>query len=319
LTQWIDFKQLRARLNFRDVLASHKIEINAKGTQHHGYCPLPGHQGKRNSPSFSANLEKGIFQCFGCQARGNILDFAALMAGENPKDAKALRKVALALSEKFGLSDTRPAPAAPAKTEMKEDPPKENLPVVVNAPLGFALKGLDPAHPYLLGRGFTSATISHFGLGFCGRGLLKDRVAIPLHNERGDLVGYAGRIADEKAISADVPKYKFPSDRVHEGKLMEFKKLSLLYNATGTGIVSQRVGDIALGHDECFARQADDALVGATVRGRRQSPRRMAQVDADDGEVAICKFPDVRTTSQCNRSRAVCVGVRAKSFEKGRD
>ena len=45
-------------------------------------------------------------------------------------------------------------------------------------PLVFDLKGLDAKHPYLLKRGFTPETIERFGLGFCSRGLLKDRVAI---------------------------------------------------------------------------------------------------------------------------------------------
>src|SRR5579884_3843768 len=59
--EWIDFKALRAQLSFADVLRLYGVEVKAKanGKQHHGYCPLPNHNGKRNSPSFSANLEKG--------------------------------------------------------------------------------------------------------------------------------------------------------------------------------------------------------------------------------------------------------------------
>jgi len=56
MTNWIDFKQLRSKLNFEAVLRHFNVEVKKKGTQHHGFCPLPEHNGKRNSPSFSANL-----------------------------------------------------------------------------------------------------------------------------------------------------------------------------------------------------------------------------------------------------------------------
>jgi DNA primase len=59
--------------------------------------------------------------------------------------------------------------------------------VVVNAPLDFELKGLNREHPYLLNRGFSQETIDHFGLGFCSRGMLKDRMAIPLHDHDGNV------------------------------------------------------------------------------------------------------------------------------------
>ena len=102
--------------------------------------------------------------------------------------------------------------------------------MVVNAPLDFELKGLDCEHPYLLNRGFTQDTIDHFGLGFCSRGSLKDRVAIPLHDHAGKLVGYAGRVVDDASISEDNPRYRLPSKRERDGKIFEFRKTLFLYN-----------------------------------------------------------------------------------------
>src|SRR5450755_2610472 len=98
---WIDFKALRAKLDFAAVLEHYGVEVKRKGTQHHGYCPLPNHNGKKNSPSFSANLEKGIFQCFGCGAKGNILDFAAFMENADPKDGLALHTIAVEFQKRF--------------------------------------------------------------------------------------------------------------------------------------------------------------------------------------------------------------------------
>jgi DNA primase len=233
-TNWIDFKALRARLDFAAVLEHYGVEVKRKGNQHHGFCPLPNHNGKRNSPSFSANLEKGIFQCFGCGAKGNVLDFAALMEKADPQSGTALHEVAQKLQQRFcpelGSPEEpkKPVPEKPASP--KPAAPKSELPIIVNAPLDFDLKGLDAKHPYLLGRGFTPETIGRFGLGFCSRGMLKDRVAVPLHDHASKLIGYAGRVVDDAAITEDNPRYRFPGERKRDGKTFEFRKTLFLYN-----------------------------------------------------------------------------------------
>src|SRR4051812_32662076 len=101
MSTWVNYKDLRNNLSFELLLRHYGVEIKRKGIQHHGFCPLPGHGGKRNSPSFSANMEKGIFQCFGCGAKGNLLEFAVLMERADPKDGAAFRRVALSLQERF--------------------------------------------------------------------------------------------------------------------------------------------------------------------------------------------------------------------------
>jgi DNA primase len=231
MSTWIDFKALRAQLDFEQVLRNYGVEVKRKGAQHHGFCPLPSHQGKKNSPSFSANLERGIFQCFGCGAKGNVLEFAALMEGASLEDGAALRRVALDLAKRFCPNQVTPPPSKPPeqKTKLTNPVPNES-PAIINPPLDFELKGLDPEHSYLLGRGFTPTTIAHFGLGFCSRGLLQGRVAIPLHDSRGRLIGYAGRVVNDQAISEENPRYRFPSKREREGKTFEFRKTRFLYN-----------------------------------------------------------------------------------------
>src|ERR1044072_3444227 len=101
MPSWIDFKELRAKLKFPDVLTHYGVEIKQKGEQHLGFCSLPGHTGSRKSASFSANLERGIFHCFGCQAKGNVLDFAVLMSGQSVEDGRALKKVAVELRDRL--------------------------------------------------------------------------------------------------------------------------------------------------------------------------------------------------------------------------
>jgi DNA primase len=232
MSRWINFKELRAKLDFEQVLRHYGVEVKRKGDQHHGFCPLPSHQGKKNSPSFSANLNRGIFQCFGCGAKGNVLEFAAMMEKVNLEDGAEFRGVALELQSRFcpEIASAPRSKAKPIDKKVNEPERRHNLPAVVNGPLDFELKGLDAEHAYLLTRGFTAETIALFGLGFCSRGLLKDRVAIPLHDPKGRLVGYAGRVVDDALITDENPRYRFPSGREREGKAFEFRKTRFLYN-----------------------------------------------------------------------------------------
>jgi DNA primase len=236
MPSWIDYKALREQLDFAQVLTRYGVELKLKGPQHLGYCPLPGHNGSRRSPSFSANMERKIFNCFGCGASGNVLDFAALMENVPPNDGRQLKKVALKLRSEFcpALGDEpgpAPKPQKQSDVKTKSDPPAQlELGTVINEPLDFELKGLDAAHPYLRSRGLTPETINRFGLGFCARGSLAGRVAIPLYDAQGRLIGYAGRVIDDKAITEDNPKYRLPSRREREGAVIEFRKTLFLYN-----------------------------------------------------------------------------------------
>ena len=232
MTAWINFKELRQRLDFEQVLRHYGVEIKRKGEQHIGACPLPGHNGDKQSASFSANLTKGIFQCFSCGAKGNVLEFAARMEHTDPDDGKAFCAVATKMYRCFcsGTAATKAPLPPPVSRKQSEAPPASNLPVVVNVPLDFELKGLDNKHPYFQSRGFTQETVDHFGLGVASRGTLKGRIAIPLHDNEGKLVGYAGRVVGDKEISTDNPKYWFPAKREHEGKFYEFQKSLFLYN-----------------------------------------------------------------------------------------
>src|SRR6266516_2415992 len=185
MADWINFQGLRERLDFAAVLRHYQVELKPakSGGRQQGFCPLPTHRGQRRSPSFSVDLNRKLWRCFGCNKGGNILDFCVRMEGKDPSDNRQVLEVARLVRDRFGLgpSDGANAPAkakAPARKAEKpiqgsqvvsEFPP--GAPHVINPPLDFELKELDAKHPYLRIRGFTVDTISHFGLGYCGRGM----------------------------------------------------------------------------------------------------------------------------------------------------
>jgi DNA primase len=70
---------------------------------------------------------------------------------------------------------------------------------------------------------------------------MKGRIAIPLHDKEGALIGYAGRIVDEGATGKDTSRYLFPGSREHKGARHEFRKSAFLYNGFRVGNPSQLV------------------------------------------------------------------------------
>jgi DNA primase len=240
---WIDFKELRRQLRFEDILSHYAIETKRRGERVTALCPLPGHavrtDGTPRTSSLSINLARNIFQCFGCKASGNALEFACRMEGFDPSNIQQLRTAAVKVAEVFGIDTGRRRQEGTTLRQKKGNDPKPGVSEksasgpspVTNAPLNFELKDLDPNHPYLAERRFEPATVAYFGLGYCNRGLMRGRIAIPLHNPAGQLVGYGGRITKDSIIDDENPKYRLPGDRERDGVRFEFRKSLLLYNA----------------------------------------------------------------------------------------
>jgi DNA primase len=193
---WVDFKAIKQAVSIQSVLDRYGINWLRKNKDElRGRCPIHKGDGER---SFHINTAKNAFQCFSCKARGNVLDFVAAMEQCSVRDA------ALKLKDWFKVGESRQALAAPAIVAA-DDP--EPVPVgPINPPLSFQLR-VDHSHEYGLGRGLTLETLELFGAGVClSKGMFAGRFIIPLHNQAGELVGYAGRSLDDSE-----PKYLFPS------------------------------------------------------------------------------------------------------------
>ena len=218
---WVDFKAVKAAVSMEMILGRYQVNwLRKSGEELRGRCPI--HQGEGQS-SFQVNLTKNAFHCFSCKARGNVLDFVAAMEKCSVRDA------ALKLTEWFTIRQQEP----PAPRAAKPESPKGERAVVVNKPLNFQLKGVDSAHPYLASRGITKETAEAFGVGyFSGRGSMSGRVVIPIHNERGELVAYAGRAIDDSE-----PRYRLPAGFHKSVELFNLHRAIGESNATGRVIV----------------------------------------------------------------------------------
>jgi len=149
------------------------------------------------------------------------------MDGGNPGNPADLHKTALGLQRTFAVA-LKAKEGRTNRPEPKAKPQSAGT-ILVNARLDFELKTLDFAHPYLRSRGFTDETIEKFGLGFCSKGYHEGRIAIPLHDQLGRLIGYAGRIVDDRLIDEEHPRYRFPCTRERKGITYQFEKSQFLY------------------------------------------------------------------------------------------
>lgn len=223
---WVDYKELKSRISMAMVLEHYGFLSALKQSDKSlsGCCPI--HKGS-NPRQFSVSTEKNIWNCFGnCKTGGNILDFVALVEFGN-KDPESIRKAALLLQDRFMAerAGDQPQPEAepePVKkeAESEDEQPQAGASNPVNPPLGFRLQSLVAQHPFFEERGIAPETVKHFGLGLCARGMMKDRIVIPIYDEQKNLVAYCGRALTAQQIEEE-GKYKLPPS---------FTKSAVVYN-----------------------------------------------------------------------------------------
>lgn len=221
MSNWVNFAEIRKRVSIEDVLLKYfRLEnLTRDGNKLIGPCPV--HNG--DSPrAFHADLDKNVYHCFSkCQGGGNQLDLVA------KKEDISIRDAALKLQAFFlgGVKPPAKAAAPAAETSAKvapasSSPERDDEEAASNPPLDIKLD-LKPDHPHIIEeRGLKVETAEHFGVGYCTRGIMRGMIAIPVHDEEGELVAYAGRRLKPQDIR-ESGKYKFPKG---------FKKELVLYN-----------------------------------------------------------------------------------------
>ena len=220
------------------------VRLRKVGARFSGLCPF--HIEK--TPSFSVNPAMGIFICFGCGKKGDVLNF--IQEFENISFYEAMKL----LAERNGI-------AMPARRE-RDDHPNIELREAAHELHEMAAKAFQEnlwgpngseARDYLRKRGLSQKIAEHFGMGLTersgqdflrrikgkfsseqleGSGLFgrredgslydrfRGRLMFPIHNESGKVIGFGGRSMrpDEE------PKY------LNSPESVIYKKSNILYN-----------------------------------------------------------------------------------------
>jgi len=172
---FVDFKIVKEKVPITEVLRHYNLldGMRPKSNQLVGRCPLK----EGTSESFTVNREKNVWFCFSCKRGGDVLDLVAA------KERVPLQQAGELVAKWFGITGDIEQKAAPVV-------------IARNEPLGFELKSLNATHPALRPLDISAETLIQFGAGYAQAGLLRGRLAIPIHNLDGVLVAYAGVAID---------------------------------------------------------------------------------------------------------------------------
>jgi DNA primase len=190
-SQELSFAAIKQAVRMEAVLRHYQVkDLQGRGGRYRGRCPI--HQGEGRE-AFHVDVKRKIFHCFSCGAGGDVLDLVSLL------DKCTIREAAGHLKDRFA------GVAGCGGPLLRQRVTKGNI--SANLPLKFQLRGVDGGHAYLATRQIDGNTATRFGMGFYGGpGIMSGRVVIPIHDEWGRLVAYAGRSVDSRQ-----PRYRFPA------------------------------------------------------------------------------------------------------------
>jgi DNA primase len=213
---------LLGRVDIVDVI-DRCVPLKKAGANHQACCPF--HSEK--TPSFTVSPAKQFYHCFGCGAHGTAIGFLMEYGG------KSFPEAVEELARHAGLEVPRvEQPAGDAREHETAD-----LPGVLLAAAKFyraKLRDAPAAIDYLKQRGLTGAIAARFGIGYApdawqpladafpayddpalaraglvvsGEGgkrydRFRDRVMFPIHDGRGRVIGFGGRV-----LGGGEPKY----------------------------------------------------------------------------------------------------------------
>jgi DNA primase len=227
--KWVDFKTIKEKVSMEMVLSHYGLLAGLKQTAHGFRGPCPVHKGKHPN-QFHVDPVKNRWNCFGgCdmeKLEGHVIGFVAALEGVE------LREAALMIAEWYNLPTERPDKISPRSRRQADAPAPPEKPAPVSAPgdepenkeLSFELKALSVDHPFFGERRIAAETVQHFGLGFCSRGLMKDRIVFPLHHRDGKLIGYLGRTVRE--FTPENPKWLLPPGLIKPKVLFNFHRVA---------------------------------------------------------------------------------------------
>jgi DNA primase len=207
-------------------LIGEEIALKRSGKRYMACCPF--HDDR--SPSFEVDPVRGTYMCRGCDAKGDA--FTWVQEREHLTFWEALVK----LSDRVGLSIPRSEPRTAEEVQALRSAGATASALRQAASLyAYGLDSNDQARNYLAKRGIRPETAQTFGLGYVRSGihkvltnrvvdpesiiragivtrhdggreteLLRNRLTIALRNERGHVVGFAGRHLYDQVGS---PKY----------------------------------------------------------------------------------------------------------------
>ena len=214
-----DIESLKARADLCELMRVAGIKLTAVGRNFAAVCPWH----EDNEASLVVNPEKQLYNCFGCEAKGDVLNFLQLQEKLSfPQAVMRLRELVGVVGDDSGEAAKNVAPSSPDRFEGGLT--RNELLEKVCRHYQNGLENSNKAREYLLGRKlWNSEVYEGFRFGFCDGTLLKTLppsgpirdalrrigilnskgrehflgcVVVPLFHPEDGLVGFYGRRID---------------------------------------------------------------------------------------------------------------------------
>ena len=169
------------------------------------------------NPSLTVNDQKGFCFCHVCRGGGDAISYIRQRKGLGMYDAAEMASNLLGVT--FETDDESPEVAARRRAERQaaldklkkeQDQFKKN----------WRDDRCNRVRQLWLDRGLTKEASAEFGIGYTPSGFFAGRITVPIHNHKGDLVGWTGRATKPEQNA----KYKNSAD----SEL--FQKKTLVFN-----------------------------------------------------------------------------------------
>lgn len=200
----VDFAELKQRHRIEDVLPILGIAFRKEGDKLRGHCPACV-KDARSRPSLVITPAKDLFYCHEARQGGDLISLVAHVRRLKAKDA------AIVIAQHFGTVPVRGGGNGTVRTEPRSgsgQPADRSGQPDNQAQLERIAAYLDPDHASILDLDLTADFAREWGIGYAPRGTLVGRVAIPLHDRQGQLVGFCGVSLKD----ADPQPFKYPSN-----------------------------------------------------------------------------------------------------------
>ena len=227
---YVDFIELKKQVSIDRVFGLLNLKLRQQGDQWRGPCPICNNGGER---ALVVTPSKGVFFCFSHGKGGDVIALVAESRKISPKEAARL----IAEHTGTGSSTIPPSPKKPDQTGQGSAPG--------SAPAFKPLDYLVLDHEALAGLGILPETFKAFGAGYAPKGILRGRLALPIHDRAGVLLAYCGRAVKAEDSPAlifpngfDPRQHIFNADRIVEGELFLVRDPLLVLSAFESGLAN---------------------------------------------------------------------------------
>jgi DNA primase len=317
-------REIRARVDIAAFIGGY-VPLKKRGNDLVGLCPFHAEK----TPSFHVHPDRGFFKCFGCGAGGDVITF--VQKSENVGFGEAVRSLALKAGVELEPENPRAARARSEREAMYE---ANALAAAYFARMLAGERGAG-ARAYCEQRGFSTATIQRFGLGYAPdswgglvaelehnsidlalaakAGLVKpgqrgyydfyrNRLMVPTYSTTGEVIAFGGR-----AIGDGEPKYLNTSTTPVYTKGHHLFALNLARRAAQ----SDRTIIVVEGYLDCIALHQAGFENSVAALGTSFTPEQAAELRKYADYVFLCFDGDAAGSAAATKA----IDVASKEIE----